>query len=269
MNGAVTPAAAKTAASGGRLPARDKAVALGVLLGVAALAWLYTWHEAVKMSSMSMDSVMMATAPSQVWTVEWIAVTFVMWTIMMVAMMLPSAAPAMLLYGSVARKNRERGTALPSIWTFAAGYLAVWTAFSLAVTILQAALQSNDLVTGMMVSANAWLTAGVLLVAGIYQWLPAKDVCLEKCRDPLQFFLFRWRPGVKGSFLMGAEHGAFCTGCCWALMLVMFVVGTMNLLWMAVLTVFMLLEKVAPNERLVTSVAGVALLVAGVWTLPL
>jgi len=254
----VSPAM-KVATLGGQLAARDKAVALGGLLGVAALAWFYTWREAVKMSSMSMDSVMMATAPSQVWTVEWISVTFIMWTIMMIAMMLPSAAPAMLLYGSVARKNRERGTVLPSIWTFAAGYLAAWTAFSLAATILQAALQSTNLVTGMMVSGSTWLTAGVLLVAGVYQWLPAKDACLEKCRDPLQFFLFRWRPGVKGAFLMGAEHGAFCTGCCWALMLLLFTAGVMNLLWVALIAGFVLVEKLLPGGYWTGRLAGVAM----------
>jgi len=246
-----------------RIVGRERSIALASLLGVAALAWYYLWREAAMMSSMSMESAMTATAASQVWTVEWIWVTFFMWTIMMVGMMLPSAAPAMLLYGAMERKNRERGTVLPSIWIFAAGYLAVWTGFSLAATLIQAALQSNGLVTGMMVSNSAWLTAGLLLAAGVYQWLPAKDACLEKCRDPLQFFLFRWQPGAAGAFRMGAEHGAFCTGCCWALMLLLFTAGVMNLLWVALIAGFVLVEKVLPAGRWTGRLAGVAMVAAG------
>ena len=248
--------------NGARVLGREKAVALTSLLGVAALAWYYLWREAAMMSSMSMESVMATTAPSQVWTIEWLALTFIMWSIMMVGMMLPSAAPAILLYGSMARKNREQGTVLPSLWVFAAGYLAVWTGFSLVATLMQAVFQSNGLVTSMMVSSSTWLTASLLLVAGVYQWLPAKDACLNKCRDPLQFLLFRWRPGTAGAFRMGAEHGAFCTGCCWALMLLLFTAGVMNLLWVAVIAGFVLVEKVLPAGRWTGRVAGVAMVAA-------
>jgi len=260
--------------NGARVLGREKAVALTSLLAVAALAWYYLWREAVMMSSMSMESstasTMMATAASQVWTVEWIWLTFIMWTVMMVGMMLPSAAPAILLYGAMVRKNRERGSVLPSLWVFAAGYLVVWTAFSVAATIMQAGLQANGLVTSMMVSSSPWLNASLLLTAGIYQWLPVKDACLDKCRDPLQFFLFRWRPGALGAFRMGAEHGAFCAGCCWALMLLLFTAGVMNLLWVAFIAGLVLIEKVLPGGKTTGRLAGVAMVGAAgavmVWS---
>lgn len=247
--------------NGLRILRREKAVALASLLGVAALAWYYLWLEAAGMSSMPMESAM--AAAMQVWSAEWLFLTFIMWSIMMIAMMLPSASPAILLYGGMIRKNRERGSVMPSLWVFAAGYLAVWTGFSLIATLMQAVLQANGLVNGMMVSNSTWLNASLLVVAGVYQWLPAKDACLEKCRDPLQFFLFRWRPGAAGAFRMGVEHGAFCTGCCWALMLLLFTAGVMNLLWVAAIAGFVLIEKLLPAGRWTARLAGIAMVAAG------
>lgn len=255
--------------SGNRILRREKAIALTSLLGVAALAWYYLWIEAAGMSSMSMESGMAAgamAAGTQVWSAEWLFLTFIMWSIMMVAMMLPSASPAILLYGGMVRKNRERGSVMPSLWVFAAGYLAVWTAFSLVAALMQAALQASGLINAMMVSSSTWLTASLLIIAGVYQWLPAKDACLEKCRDPLQFFLFRWRPGTAGAFRMGVEHGAFCTGCCWALMLLLFTAGVMNLLWVALIAGFVLVEKLLPAGKWTGRLAGLVMIAAGAVT---
>ncbi|MDA0704502.1 MAG: DUF2182 domain-containing protein [Proteobacteria bacterium] len=245
-------------------------MALLSLLAVAALAWAYLWFDAARMSSMPMGASVaagggMAMAPAvQVWTIGWLLLTFLMWSIMMVAMMLPSAASAVLLYGSMVSKNRERGVVLPSVWLFVAGYLAVWNGFSLAATLLQAGLHDAALLTPMMASKSASLTGGLLIVAGVYQWLPVKEACLEKCRAPLQFFLFRWRPGMSGAFRMGVEHGAFCVGCCWALMLLLFAAGVMNLLWVAVIAGFVLLEKLLPGGRFFGRLAGVLMTVYGV-----
>lgn len=241
-------------------PRRDRVVALSSLLGVAVIAWLYLWWDAVRMSSMSMPDVPAA----QVWSVEWLLPTFIMWTIMMVGMMLPSAAPAIMLYGSVVKKNRARGAMLPPLWLFTAGYLAAWTAFSLVVTLLQATLQAGGLMSPMMASGSRWLNGTLLIAAGVYQWLPAKDACLEKCRDPLQLFLFRWRPGSSGAFWMGLEHGAFCTGCCWALMLLLFTAGVMNLLWVAAIAGYVLVEKLLPAGKWTGRMAGAGLAAAGV-----
>jgi len=245
---------------------RERFVALASLLGVVALAWFHLWNEAVRMESMSTEATaaaMETMAMQQVWSINSLLLTFLMWSIMMVGMMLPSAAPAILLYGSMVRKNRERGTTLPALWIFTAGYLAMWTAFSLAVTLLQAAFETGDLLTPMMISDSPWLSGGLLIVAGIYQWLPVKDACLEKCRAPLQFFLFRWRPGVFGAFRMGTEHGMFCTGCCWALMLLLFTAGVMNLIWVAAIAGFVFIEKLLPPGRLIGRLTGAGLALSG------
>jgi predicted metal-binding membrane protein len=238
---------------------RERIVALASLLAVTALAWLYLWIDAGRMDAMP------GMGAAHAWSAGEFLLNFFMWSVMMVGMMLPSAAPAILLYGSLVRKNRARGSALPSAWVFTAGYLAAWTAFSLAATGLQAALEAGRLMTPMMVSASAWLTGGLMVAAGVYQWLPVKDACLEKCRAPLQFFMFRWRPGAAGAFRMGAEHGLFCVGCCWALMLLLFAAGVMNLLWVAAIAAFVLVEKLVPAGRLIGRVAGVALAAAGGW----
>lgn len=246
---------------------RERSVALVSLLGVVALAWLHLWNEAAHMNAAAMGApaaAMESTPLADAWNLRAFVLTFLMWAVMMVGMMLPSAAPAILLYGAIAKKNCAQGTVLPAVWTFTAGYLAIWTAFSLAATMLQTALEAGALVTPMMVSASPWLSGGLLVVAGIYQWLPVKDACLEKCRAPLQFFLFRWRSGGWGAFRMGAEHGVFCTGCCWALMLLLFTAGVMNLIWVAIVAGFVFVEKLLPGGRLVGRLTGAGLALTGV-----
>jgi predicted metal-binding membrane protein len=258
-----------TTASVARDVRRDRFLALASLLAIAALAWFYLWIEAGRMDGMSgsagaMDGARASgTSKAQAWSAGSLLLTFVMWSVMMVGMMLPSAAPAILLYGSMVRKNRGRGSSLPSTWLFTAGYLAVWTMFSLAATGLQVALEAGRLLTPMMVSASAWFSGGLLVVAGVYQWLPIKDACLEKCRAPLQFFLFRWRPGTAGAFRMGTEHGLFCLGCCWALMLLLFTAGVMNLLWVALIAGLVFIEKLVPKGRLIGRLAGIGLAAVG------
>lgn len=267
------------ASPGLALPRRDRLVALASLIALAALAWLYLWHDAAPMGDMAdpptadtpMADAPMADMPSTdtmaagaaVWGAEAPLLTFLMWAIMMVGMMLPSAAPAILLYGAMVRRHRAQGSVLPAVWVFAAGYLAVWTLFSLAAALLQAGLQSAALVTPMMVSASAPLTGALLVAAGVYQWLPVKYACLEKCRAPLSFFMMHWRPGTAGAFRMGVGHGLFCVACCWALMLLLFVAGVMNLVWVAVLAGFVLVEKLLPAPRLVGRLAGAALVALG------
>jgi predicted metal-binding membrane protein len=235
----------------------DRVAVLSSLLGIAALSWVYLWLEAAGMGAMAMPM------PKSPWGPESLLPTFLMWAIMMCGMMIPSAAPAILMYGSIVRRNRERGSILPSVWIFTGGYLVIWTGFSLAAALLQAALGASGLLTPMMVSDSAWLTGGLLVIAGVYQWLPIKDACLEKCRAPLQFFMFRWRSGAAGAFLMGAEHGAFCVGCCWAIMLLLFAVGVMNLLWVALIAGLVLVEKLLPGGKLAGRLIGAGLVIGG------
>lgn len=246
---------------------RDQAITLAGLAGVAGLAWLYLLHDASRMASMSMVANGMGDMNARMHGASIdplsLALLFVMWSVMMVAMMLPSASPAILMYSTLSRKRKETGAAIAPAWLFTLGYLAVWTAFSALATGLQFGLQEAALLSEMMVSKSGWLSGSLLVAAGIYQWLPIKDACLQKCRAPLQFFMFNWRPGNAGAFLMGAEHGGFCLGCCWALMLLLFVAGVMNLFWVALIAAFVLIEKLAPKGALVGRLCGLAMIVLG------
>jgi predicted metal-binding membrane protein len=239
----------------------DRTVVLAGVLGVAALAWIYLLRDAAGMQAMSMAGGMPA---AQVWTPGWLVSTFVMWAVMMAAMMLPSAAPAILMHSAMSKGGGRNGIAQSATWLFTAGYLAVWTVFSAMVTILQAGLQSSFLVSPMMASGSHYFSGLLLVAAGIYQWTPWKDACLKSCQNPLQFFLFRWRPGPAGAFHMGMEHGALCAGCCWAIMLLLFVAGVMNLLWVALITAFVLVEKLLPFGKATGRVTGLALIAWGV-----
>jgi predicted metal-binding membrane protein len=241
---------------------RDRRVVTASLVVVVALAWICLWRDAASMNHMGMPEMPMSSMSRASGTATF-ALTFMMWAVMMVGMMLPSAAPTILLYGALVRKNGERGTVLPGVWVFTSGYLAVWAGFSLLATLLQGALEQASLVTPMMVSASKGMSAAILIAAGIYQWLPFKEACLRKCRNPLQLFVARWRPGAGGAFRMGAESGAYCLGCCWALMLLLFVAGVMNLLWVALIAGFVFVEKLLPAERFTSGFAGVALVLSG------
>lgn len=241
----------------------DRKLALGGITAIVAVSWLYLWTSAATMDhgTMAMDAMPRMQSPGA------LPLTFVMWTVMMAGMMLPSATPAILAYGSLVRKNGAHGRILPGPWTFAAGYLSMWTLFSVAATLLQAALEYAALLTPAMATASAGLCALALIAAGIYQLTPLKHACLGKCRNPLQFFLTHWRLGPAGAFRMGLEHGAYCVGCCWVLMLLLFVTGVMNLLWVALIAAFVFVEKVFPGERLVTRVSSAALILAGLFLL--
>ena len=249
-----------------RILRQDRALALGGLGAVVLLSWLYLWHSAAAMDHASMAMVAMPAVPRAV-DAGALFLTFVMWTVMMAGMMLPSAAPTIIMYGTLVRKNGARGKVLPGVWIFVAGYLAMWTLFSAAATLLQAALESAALLTPAMATASAGLGAVALIGAGVYQLTPFKEACLGKCRNPLQFFMTRWRPGPGGAFGMGLEHGAWCVGCCWALMLLLFVAGVMNLAWVALIAAFVFVEKVFPGARVVTLASSAALIVSGLWLL--
>ena len=148
---------------------------------------------------------------------------------------------------------------------FVSGYLAVWMAFSLAAALAQWAFHSLALLSPQMASTSPWLAGILLIAAGIFQWTPLKNSCLRHCRTPLSFLLTDWREGQKGAFIMGLKHGAFCTGCCWILMSLLFVAGVMNIWWIGIITVFILLEKMAPKGSWIAKAAGIPILAWGVW----
>lgn len=249
---------------------RERALIAASLVAVIALAWAYLAWLAANGMGMSMDAgmamgggSMSAAAQPRPWGALDIWLMFIMWTVMMVGMMLPSAMPMILLFASVNRKQRERGMAAAPVAAFVAGYLIIWTAFSLVATLLQWGLHAAALLSPAMTTASPLLGGALLVAAGIYQWTPLKRACLKHCRSPLHFVLHRWRQGSTGALRMGLEHGAFCTGCCWVLMLLLFVGGVMNLLWVAAIAAFVLLEKVAPFGRATAVASGTLLLAAG------
>jgi predicted metal-binding membrane protein len=241
---------------------RDRLTVGGALVLIALLAWGYTAYLARTMGMAGGD---MALPQLQAWSAAMFAFMCVMWFVMMVAMMLPSAAPMILTFAAVQRRRQAQGGAFVPSGVFIAGYLLVWAAFSLLATGAQYGLERAALVSPMMGKAAPWLGAVLLIGAGLYQFAPLKDVCLDKCRTPLGFIMTEWRDGRRGALLMGLRHGAYCTGCCWALMALLFVGGVMNLLWVALLALFVLIEKVLPAGGRLGKAGGIALIGWGAW----
>jgi len=213
----------------------------------------------------AMGHAMSAMATPARWSLEYAGIMVSMWWVMMIAMMVPSAAPMILLYAAIARRQREQGSdALLPTGIFAWGYIAVWGFFSVIAAALQWGFEAAGILspTGMN-STSLLFAAAILVAAGLYQLTPPKQACLRHCRGPIQFLMGHWRPGRWGAFRMGAEHGAYCLGCCWALMALLFFGGVMNLYWIAGLAVIVLLEKTIPFGDTLAKVIGGLLVLWG------
>jgi predicted metal-binding membrane protein len=274
-----------------RLLRRDRAVTLAALVALCALAWISILTSAEagmdgwRMTTFALfphreaaDAMRampgMGAMPPPEWTgwdpAAW-ALSVAMWWVMMIAMMAPSAAPAILLYAHVHRRVRGQGRVqdgLAPTGAFAAGYALIWLAFSVAAAALYWLLERGGIVSAAtMGSRSPWLSGGILIGAGLYQLSPLKNVCLSHCRAPASFLARHWRPGASGALRLGAMHGAYCVGCCWMLMALLFVGGVMNLAWIALLTLLVLIEKLLPGGRWAGRGAGVALIVWGLVTL--
>ena len=254
MEGRVTPLEA--------LLRRDRSITLAGLIAVAGLAWAYMFSLAARMEGMDMGTGM-AMPQLQSWGLVVLTLLFVMWSVMMVAMMVPSAAPMILVFAKVKRQRRADHDPIAPTAAFVFGYLLVWTGFSAVATLAQWGLHSAAFLSPMMASTSHYLGGGLLFAAGIFQWTPLKRACLVHCRSPLHFFMTKWKEGTLGALRMGLHHGTYCVGCCWVLMALLFVAGVMNLLWVAVITAFVLTEKIVPRGEIVGRVAGVALIIAG------
>ena len=241
---------------------RDRVVVWTGLASATTVAWIYLGVAAVGMAEMQA-----AMTKMKAWGVLDFSLMFLMWAVMMVGMMVPTAAPMILLFALVHRKRRADGGLFVPIGVFALGYVLVWTTFSLIAAALQWRLHDAALLSPMMVSTHALLGGVIFLAAGAYQWTPLKHACLKHCRSPLQFIMHRWRAGTGGALRMGLEHGAYCLGCCWILMGLLFVGGVMNLLWVAAIAVFILGEKTAPRGEWVARLSGAAMAAAGVFLL--
>ncbi|MFQ5786306.1 MAG: DUF2182 domain-containing protein, partial [Alphaproteobacteria bacterium] len=250
---------------------RDRRVVAAGLVGVIAFAWIYIlWGAGMEMTAFEMTAMtppvgatpatdmaaghaaggvaamaMAAMTPAP-WTPGYAVLMFFMWWIMMVAMMLPSASPMILLFAAINRKQRERGGPFVPSGAFAFGYLVAWGGFSLAAVALQWGLDRAALLSPAMAGTGVIFGGVLLMAAGVYQLTPLKHACLRHCRSPLHFLSHHWRKGRSGALRMGLEHGAFCLGCCWVLMGLLFVGGVMNLYWIVGLALFVLLEKSLP-----------------------
>ncbi|MFQ5549478.1 MAG: DUF2182 domain-containing protein [Woeseia sp.] len=237
---------------------RDRLIVVSALLIVVGLAWAYL------LSGAGMSMMMPA-----VWTPGYAVLMFFMWWIMMVAMMLPSAMPMILIFARANQRQLEPVPARVATGIFVLGYLATWAAFSLLATLAQWVLEGKGLLTPALDSTSIWLSAGILISAGFYQLTPLKRACLRHCRSPLTFISTHWRHGVRGALRMGFEHGVFCVGCCWFLMGLLFFGGVMNLYWIAGLALFVFFEKIVPAGHWLGYTAGIVLLAWGAGILAL
>lgn len=259
----------------------ERLLVAGGLIIISLVSWAYTAQMARTMAYQGPDvGAMTATAvhhaaghgaPHAVtaphfaaWGMAEAGMTFLMWTVMMAAMMLPTAIPMVWAFAGVNRQRETTDATMP-IWAFTAGYLAIWAVYSAGATVAQMALLWTALLSPITLASGPLLGGSLLIAAGIFQWTPWKDACMTKCRNPFGFLLTHWQSGRGGAFRLGTRYGLYCVGCCWLLMMLSFALGVMNLLWMALLTVFMLIEKIAPAGRLISRIAGVGLIGWGGW----
>jgi predicted metal-binding membrane protein len=235
----------------------DRRIILLALFGVTAVAWLYLLATRQNMSDMAMDDMPGMVMPMAAsWTSTALALTFAMWWVMMLGMMVPSAAPMILTFATLNRSKRAHGQSFVPTSVFVLGYLIVWGVFSLCAAAAQWALDRIALLSPVMATTSPVLGGILLILAGLYQFTPLKQTCLRNCRSPFAFVLNHWRDGRRGALRMGLEHGAYCLGCCWVLMALLFVVGVMNLLWVAALAVFVFAEKLLPGGVWIGRIGG-------------
>ncbi len=248
---------------------RDRSVVIGALVLVALASWSYT-IAGTGLSASALEMTRAAVMGKSIdmimplaWDPGYALLMVAMWWVMMIAMMLPSAAPMLLLFGVIHRRQRQAGQPYVPTALFAAGYLAAWGGFSVLAVGLQLSLERIALMSPLMQAEGAALGALILIAAGVYQLTPLKYACLRHCRSPLSFVMHHWRRGPGGAFRMGLEHGLFCLGCCWVLMTLLYYGGVMNLVWVAALALYVLIEKLAPAGHRIGRLAGVLLLAWG------
>lgn len=267
-----------------RLIRRDRIVVSIALLCITVLAWVYVLRLAADMNMGGMDmsgmrmvstGLRMVMSPALVpWTIRDLSLMFVMWAVMMVGMMTPSVAPVVLLYAHVRRRAVTDGEPFAATGWFVGGYLLVWSGFSFLATVAQWGLEHGGLLTPMMVMACSRVGGLLLIIAGLYQWSPLKRLCLAHCTSPLTFLQRHggFRRDARKSLALGMRHGIYCLGCCWALMVLLFAGGVMNVIWIAGIAAFVLVEKAAPaslamGRLTIGRIAGVGLVAAGGWLL--
>ncbi len=243
---------------------RDRFIVMLSLVGIILLAWVYTIY-LTRVMGFSEISLEIVSPHAQAWTPATFTLNFLMWTVMMIAMMTPTAAPMLLFYAKISRQRRPQRRPYLGTGLFLLGYLIVWTGFSAAATFLQWGLHSASLLSTEMVRATPLIGGFLLILAGAFQFSQLKNACLTHCRTPVGFIMTEWKEGNRGALQMGIKHGYYCVGCCWLLMALLFVAGVMNLLWMAIITAFVLIEKIVPAGDRFGRYAGVLFMIWGVW----
>ena len=246
-----------------RVLARDRRLIAVALAALVVLAWSYLLVLSKQMSA-DVSTAAMPNMPGMGGETggfaQSLALTVLMWWTMMIGMMVPSAAPMVLLFGNVQRRQLAAESPRLRVALFTTGYLAIWGAFSVLAAVAQLALTKLALLAPLDLTVTAWLGAVLVALAGVYQLTPLKNACLRRCRSPAEFLSSHWRRGNAGAFRMGIEHGLYCVGCCGLLMSLLFVVGVMNLVWVAVIAAFVLIEKLVPQGETTAKINGVALL---------
>jgi predicted metal-binding membrane protein len=248
---------------------QERTIILYGIILVATIAWIYMFYMSWAMDNMHLvDMWMPPKGGTRLWTSWDFFMLFSMWLIMMLAMMSPTAVPMVMMFATVNKNKKRKNQPYAPTFIFLAGYLAAWTLFSILASLIQWPLHEIGLLNPMMNSRSYIFSGAILIIAGLYQWTPLKDRCLRQCRTPLGFIMTSWREGQLGAFIMGLHHGLFCVGCCWALMAILFSVGVMNMLWVILITLFVLFEKIAPISPTFTrGLTGLGLIVWGMyWT---
>ena len=240
-----------------RLLRHERWLVLAALLAITVLSWLYLFD----MSQLPPHVLVMPCCGAD------FSITFAMWSVMMAGMMIPSAAPMILTYAALTRRRSPGRAMYGRTLLFLSGYLLAWTLFSLLAAVAQWGLYQSSFYDPEQQLVAPWLGGAVLLLAGVFQLTPAKNACLTECRSPIGFFLNEWREGARGALMMGLKHGLVCIGCCWALMALLFVVGVMNLLWVAVISALVLLEKLLPWKRAVVLATAAACFTGAAWVM--
>ena len=250
---------------------QDRLIVVGSLVFVTTLCWGYLFigagmgmsgFEMTRHSLMNMD---MMARPE--WSAAYVTLMFFMWWVMMIAMMLPSATPVILLSAALNRRSASTSKPFGHTAAFASGYLLTWGLFSLLAVLLQWSLQSTGLINGMLRSNSPALSAALLITAGVWQFAPLKNSCLKHCRSPIHYLTHQKRKGTPGALIIGVRHGTYCLGCCWFLMVLLFVGGVMNLIWIAGLTIYVWVEKILPAGEIISRVMGGLLIAWGVGIL--
>jgi predicted metal-binding membrane protein len=255
-----------------RLASKDRMIVMLAVFAIVVLAGIYTvTGVGMNMSALDMTNSIgtrMQMGKAGDWTAAYAALLFLMWWMMMIAMMSPSATPTLLLFTALKRHGKDKQNAIYYSGLLLAGYLLIWAFFSVLATFLQWGLETLGLLTAAIMTVNSGLLAGIILIfAGLYQFSELKNTCLKHCRSPAYFLSANNRPGAFGALMMGAHHGVYCLGCCWALMALLFVSGIMNLYWIVGLALYVLAEKILPLGAVISRIFGIILIFTGIYVM--